>query len=137
MVGRHPRCNEQEFGRTLGDGEGQQDLAWCSPWGRKELDMTGQLNNNGNNICKSDGKAHAEISMLTEDISIEKCGQDRDREREIGWKRPGSPGGHGGKPRSVWPGDNVMVIPCNFYYNVMVIPCNFYYFFKTDFCLAD
>ena len=23
---------------------------WCSPWGRKELDMTQQLNNNNNNI---------------------------------------------------------------------------------------
>ena len=25
----------------LGDGEGQGGLAWCSPWGLKELDMTG------------------------------------------------------------------------------------------------
>ena len=41
----------------------------------------------------------------------EKWGQDRDREREIGWKWPGSPGGHCGKPRSVWTGYNVMVIP--------------------------
>ena len=24
----------------LGDGEGQGGLAWCSPWGLKELDMT-------------------------------------------------------------------------------------------------
>ena len=26
--------------------EGQGGLACCSPWGRKELDMAGQLNNN-------------------------------------------------------------------------------------------
>ena len=27
--------------QTLGDGDGQGGLACCSPWGRKELDMTG------------------------------------------------------------------------------------------------
>ena len=31
---------------TLGDSEGQGSLACCSPWGRKELDTTEQLNNN-------------------------------------------------------------------------------------------
>ena len=30
----------------MGDSEGQGSLACCSPWGRKELDMTEQLNNN-------------------------------------------------------------------------------------------
>ena len=34
-----------ELEQALGDGEGQGGLACCSPWGRKELDMTGQLNN--------------------------------------------------------------------------------------------
>ena len=34
-----------ELGKTLGGGEGQGCLAGCSPWGHKELDMTGQLNN--------------------------------------------------------------------------------------------
>ena len=29
-----------------GDGDGQGDLACCSPWGHKELDTTGPLNNN-------------------------------------------------------------------------------------------
>ena len=37
--------NGHALGQTLGDGEGQGGLACCSPWGRKELDMTGQLNN--------------------------------------------------------------------------------------------
>ena len=32
--------------QTPGDGEGQGNLACCSPWGRKELDTTEQLNNN-------------------------------------------------------------------------------------------
>ena len=37
---------DANFGQTLRDGEGQRGLASCSPWGRKESDMTGQLNNN-------------------------------------------------------------------------------------------
>ena len=28
------------FEQAPGDGEGQGSLACCSPWGRKELDMT-------------------------------------------------------------------------------------------------
>ena len=46
MAGWHHRCNGHELGQTLGDGEGQGGLACCSPWGRKVLDITGQLNNN-------------------------------------------------------------------------------------------
>ena len=38
--------NEHELGQTSGDGEGQEGLACCSPWGRKESDMTERLNNN-------------------------------------------------------------------------------------------
>ena len=33
------------LGQTPGDGEGQGSLMCCSPWGHKELDVTGQLNN--------------------------------------------------------------------------------------------
>ena len=33
--------NEYELGQTLGDGEGQEGLMCCSPWGRKESDTTG------------------------------------------------------------------------------------------------
>ena len=35
-----------EFEQVLGDDEGQGSLACWSPWGRKESDMTEQLNNN-------------------------------------------------------------------------------------------
>ena len=45
MAGWHHWCNEHELGQTPGDGEGQGGLVCCSPWGRKESDMTGQLNN--------------------------------------------------------------------------------------------
>ena len=45
----HHWLNEHEFEQTLGDGEGQEGLVCCSPWGHKELDMTEWLNNNSNN----------------------------------------------------------------------------------------
>ena len=44
MVGWHHQINGREFEQTLGDSEGQGSLACCSPWGRKELDTTEQLN---------------------------------------------------------------------------------------------
>ena len=44
MVGRHHRSNGHEFEQILGDSEGQGSLAFCSPWGRKESDMTWLLN---------------------------------------------------------------------------------------------
>ena len=48
MVGWHHWFNGHELGRTLGDGEGQGSLECCSPWGRKELDMTWWLNSKYN-----------------------------------------------------------------------------------------
>ena len=44
MVGWHHRLNGHEFGWTPGVGDGQQGLVCYSPWGRKELDTTEQLN---------------------------------------------------------------------------------------------
>ena len=41
MVGWHHRLNGHEFEQTPGDSEGQGSTrAACSPWGRKESDMT-------------------------------------------------------------------------------------------------
>ena len=37
--------NALEFEQTLGDSVRHGSLACCSPWGHKELGMTGQLNN--------------------------------------------------------------------------------------------
>ena len=45
MVGWYHLLNGHEFEQAPGDGEGQGSLACCSPWGRKESDMTEQLNN--------------------------------------------------------------------------------------------
>ena len=41
MVGWHHQFNGHKLEQTLGDDEGQGSLACCSPWGCKELDMTG------------------------------------------------------------------------------------------------
>ena len=46
MVGWHHRLDGQEFEQAPGDSEGQGGLLCCSPWGRKESDMTWQVNNN-------------------------------------------------------------------------------------------
>ena len=46
MVGWHHRLNGHELKQAPGDSEGQGSLACCCPWGRKESDMTEQLNNN-------------------------------------------------------------------------------------------
>ena len=37
----HHWCNEHELGQTPGDGEGQEGLACCSPWGHKEFAWLG------------------------------------------------------------------------------------------------
>ena len=41
MVVWHCQLNGHELEQTQGDSEGQESLACCSPWGCKELDMTG------------------------------------------------------------------------------------------------
>ena len=40
MVEWHHRLDGHEFEQALGEGEGQESLACCSPWDRKELDTT-------------------------------------------------------------------------------------------------
>ena len=44
MVGWNHRFNGHEFEQAPGVGDGQGGLPCCSPWGRKELDMTEWLN---------------------------------------------------------------------------------------------
>ena len=50
MVGWHHRLNGREFEQALGHGEGQGSLPCCSPWGRKESDMTERLSNTTSKI---------------------------------------------------------------------------------------
>ena len=40
MVGWHHQLDGHGFGRTPGVGDGQRGPVCCSPWGRKESDMT-------------------------------------------------------------------------------------------------
>ena len=40
MDGQHHQLHGHEFEQAPGVGDGQGSLAWCSPWGRKELDTT-------------------------------------------------------------------------------------------------
>ena len=40
MVEWHHQLNGHEFEQAPGDGEGQESMACCSPWGHKELDTT-------------------------------------------------------------------------------------------------
>ena len=40
MVGWHHRLDGHEFEQAPGVGDGQGSLTCCSPWGRKESDMT-------------------------------------------------------------------------------------------------
>ena len=44
MVGWHHRRNGHVFEQTLGVGDRQGSLAYCSPWGHKESDMMERLN---------------------------------------------------------------------------------------------
>ena len=56
MTGWHHQLNGHEFEQALGDGEGQESLACCSPCCRKELDTTEQpISNN---------KFHASCGIL-------------------------------------------------------------------------
>ena len=40
MVGWYHRLDGHEFEQALGVGNGKRSPACCSPWGRKESDMT-------------------------------------------------------------------------------------------------
>ena len=44
MVGWHHRHNGHEIVQALGVGDGQVNLACCSPWGCKESDVIERLN---------------------------------------------------------------------------------------------
>ena len=44
MAGWHHQVDGHEFVEAPGVGDGQESLAFCTPWGHKELDMTERLN---------------------------------------------------------------------------------------------
>ena len=60
MIGWQNQLNRHEFEQALRDDEGQGRLACCSPWGHKESDMTGRLNNKlRNSISKNEAATGA------------------------------------------------------------------------------
>ena len=46
MLGWHHRLDGHDFEQALGVGDGQEGLACCSPWGRKESNVTERVNDN-------------------------------------------------------------------------------------------
>ena len=44
MVGWHHQLDGREFEQAPGVGDGRGSLVYCSPWGRKESDMSERLN---------------------------------------------------------------------------------------------
>ena len=49
MIGWYHFLNGHKFEQTLRDSEGEGILAGCSPWSRKESEMTERLKKNNNN----------------------------------------------------------------------------------------
>ena len=60
MVGWHYQLNGHDFEQSPGVGDGQGGLECCSPWDRKELDKTQQLNNNRAQKCLNNNKELSE-----------------------------------------------------------------------------
>ena len=58
MVGWHHRVNGHELEQALGDGEGQESLVSCSPWGRKESDTTERLHFHFSLSCIREGNGN-------------------------------------------------------------------------------
>ena len=44
VAGWQHQLDRHEFEQAPGVGDGQESLACCSPWGRRESDMTERLN---------------------------------------------------------------------------------------------
>ena len=69
MVEWHHQFNGHNLGQTPRDGEGQESLSYCSPWGRKESDLTWQQNNNNKYMFihrkkKKEGYTAPDISTI-------------------------------------------------------------------------
>ena len=56
--GWHHQLDGHEFEQAPGVGDGQGSLMCCSPWGRKESDMTERLNNKIRKLVNENRKLH-------------------------------------------------------------------------------
>ena len=76
----HHQLNGHEFEQALRDGEGQESLVCCSPWGPKELDTTEQLNDNN---ATRDGQV---LAIAEEPIKAGwQSAQNKDFTQVLGW----------------------------------------------------
>ena len=64
MVKWYHQLNGHEFEQTPGNIEGQGNLACCSPWGRKEMDMT--TTTIQGNLTKTKALSQYAVSLLQE-----------------------------------------------------------------------
>ena len=64
---RYHQLNSHEFEPALEVGDGQGSLACCSPWGRKEWDMTEQLKNNNQWLLI--GMVYIAVNSILQSIS--------------------------------------------------------------------
>ena len=64
----HHRLNGLAFEQALWDGEGQESLVCCSPWGLKESDVTEQPNNKL--VCYYGIIVHADVSIWVQNELI-------------------------------------------------------------------
>ena len=71
MAGWHHRCNGHELGQT--NSEGQRGLACYSPWGRKESDTTGRLNNSNNIIQETCAESEIQRVLWFRGIGASDC----------------------------------------------------------------
>ena len=71
MFGWHHWLDGHEPEQVLGVGDGQESLAWCSPWGHKELDMMEGLNGlTENKLIKINQSMNAEKSWFSKRLII-------------------------------------------------------------------
>ena len=71
MVGWHHCLNGHEFEQVPGDGEGQGNLACCSPWRHKESDTTERLNSNKCRATLLGGPAQSNLQMPAVPVDID------------------------------------------------------------------
>ena len=65
MVGWYHQFDGHEFEQAPGVGDGQESLAYCSPWGHKESKTTEPMKNNNTTVGKNSCQQHSKIIQST------------------------------------------------------------------------
>ena len=69
MVGWHHQWNGHELGQTLGDGKGHGGLVYCSPWGCKESEMIGSLNNTWESLVLANQRSNLAPALRAQNLN--------------------------------------------------------------------